>query len=316
MGPVSINKEDDNNDLDMPAPLTSKPVPYRTLANAFGLFREYVERPSIQPDENISLRDLTQSTISSEQSTAEARTQQKPNIFPFSNTSSLLFLRWFHNGVATKSIGDRTTLITDVFHHPEFNPHDIEAGDLAAIESKLDQADSMEENSFWTGEGWQTSTVNVSIPFTKGSPASFAIPNLRHRSITKVVVAALRKKRSPASALHYVPFRSFWKSPAPALPDHVERIFDELYSSDIWLKEHAALNEQPPELCPDGTECKLPRAIAALMFWSDATQLANFGTAKLWPLYLFLGNQSKWLRGKSSARECHHIAYFTSVRRY
>ena len=32
------------------------------------------------------------------------------------------------------------------------------------------------------------------------------------------------------------------------------------------------------------------------MFWSDSTQLTQFGTAKLWPLYVFFGNESKYRR--------------------
>jgi hypothetical protein len=50
------------------------------------------------------------------------------------------------------------------------------------------------------------------------------------------------------------------------------------------------------------------------MFWSDATQLANFGDAKLWPLYMFFGNESKYQRGKPSSNRCEHVAYFESVR--
>ncbi|TEB34882.1 hypothetical protein FA13DRAFT_1707097 [Coprinellus micaceus] len=37
------------------------------------------------------------------------------------------------------------------------------------------------------------------------------------------------------------------------------------------------------------------KVVAAIMLWSDSTRLANFGTAKLWPVYMFLGNLSKIL---------------------
>jgi hypothetical protein len=49
------------------------------------------------------------------------------------------------------------------------------------------------------------------------------------------------------------------------------------------------------------------------MFWSDSTHLANFGTASLWPLYLFFGNLSKWVRSKPRAGACHHVAYLPKV---
>jgi hypothetical protein len=32
--------------------------------------------------------------------------------------------------------------------------------------------------------------------------------------------------------------------------------------------------------------------IVALMFWSDVTHLTSFGDAKIWPFYMFFGNES------------------------
>ena len=68
------------------------------------------------------------------------------------------------------------------------------------------------------------------------------------------------------------------------------------------------LQQQPPEV-----GCTLERVVASLMPWSDSTHLANFGTASLWPLYLFFGNQSKWVRGKPKTASCHHVAYIPKV---
>jgi hypothetical protein len=50
------------------------------------------------------------------------------------------------------------------------------------------------------------------------------------------------------------------------------------------------------------------------MFWSDATHLTNFRNAKLWPLYMFFGNESKYRRCKLSCNACEHVAYFETVR--
>ena len=68
------------------------------------------------------------------------------------------------------------------------------------------------------------------------------------------------------------------------------------------------LQQQPPEV-----GCTLERVIASLMLWSDSTHLANFGTASLWLLYLFFGNQSKWVRRKPKTSSCHHVAYIPKV---
>jgi hypothetical protein len=45
------------------------------------------------------------------------------------------------------------------------------------------------------------------------------------------------------------------------------------------------------------------------MFWSDATHLATFGTAKLWPIYLLFGNLFKYVRCQLNSGATKHIAY-------
>ena len=53
--------------------------------------------------------------------------------------------------------------------------------------------------------------------------------------------------------------------------------------------------------------------IAALMFWSNSTLLANFGTAKLWPIYLFFGNLSKYIHAEPSSQAYYYVAYIPSL---
>jgi Plavaka transposase len=89
-----------------------------------------------------------------------------------------------------------------------------------------------------------------------------------------------------ANFFHYTPFKLFWK-PSPDQPS--QRIISELYNSEAMITEHKNIQKQPVK---EG--CTLERSIAAIMLWSDATHLANFGTASLRPIYLFFGNQSKY----------------------
>jgi len=55
------------------------------------------------------------------------------------------------------------------------------------------------------------------------------------------------------------------------------------------------------------------KVVAALMFWSDVTHLATFGTAKLWPVYMLFGNLSK-ICAMSAKFWCatKHVAYIPS----
>ncbi|KAJ7117673.1 hypothetical protein C8R44DRAFT_578842, partial [Mycena epipterygia] len=91
-------------------------------------------------------------------------------------------------------------------------------------------------------------------------------------------------------------------------PGRPQRIFDKIYSSDAMVEAYTALQKQPHE-----PGCTLERVVLSLMWWSDSTHLASFGNASLWPLYLFFGNQSKWLRVKPRTDLCHHVAYFPKL---
>ncbi|KAF9237036.1 hypothetical protein BU15DRAFT_76410 [Melanogaster broomeanus] len=87
-----------------------------------------------------------------------------------------------------------------------------------------------------------------------------------------------------------------------------QRLYDELYSSDAWIEEHDKVQKQQRQ---DG--CKLERVIAGMMFWSDATHLAQFGHATAWPVYLFFGNLSKYRRASPNTGPCHPVAFIPSL---
>jgi hypothetical protein len=107
-----------------------------------------------------------------------------------------------------------------------------------------------------------------------------------------------------ATTFNMIPYREYWQYS----PDRSIEVFSEAYSSPEMLETYDEINALPREA---GDEYE--RAIASLMFWSDATHLANFGDASLWPFYLYFGNQSKYIRGKPTASACHHVAYIPTV---
>ena len=45
----------------------------------------------------------------------------------------------------------------------------------------------------------------------------------------------------------------------------------------------------------EGPNTQLEPFIARIMFYSDATHLANFGTASLYPMYMYVENKSQYL---------------------
>ena len=106
---------------------------------------------------------------------------------------------------------------------------------------------------------------------------------------------------------HLTPFRRIHVDPETA---QEMRIYDELYTSEAFEAEYVKLQKQLPE-----PGCKLEKVIAGLMFWSDSTSLTNFGSATVWPIYMYFGNLSKYVRAKPTSGACHHLAYIPSVSR-
>ncbi|KAJ3569580.1 hypothetical protein NP233_g4962 [Leucocoprinus birnbaumii] len=98
-------------------------------------------------------------------------------------------------------------------------------------------------------------------------------------------------------------------------PDSSERVYGEIYSSDVFLEEHERI-QGPGNLPNDDLGCRRERVVAALMFSSDATHLADFGNAKAWPIYMMLGNLSKYVRSTPSSGALHHLAYIPSLPDY
>lgn len=133
-------------------------------------------------------------------------------------------------------------------------------------------------------------------------PRKFKVPGLHHRSIVQVIKATWGAITS--KSFHLTPFKRIHVDPKGIRT----RIYDEVYTSEAFEVAHDQLQKKPSE-----AGCTLEKVIAGLMFWSDSTHLANFGTAKVWPLYMYFANLSKYTRAKPNSGACHHMAYIPSV---
>ena len=156
-------------------------------------------------------------------------------------------------------------------------------------------------------DSFQTATVEIKV--LSGSkdvpPANFSIPGLRYRKIPAVIRAMFV---SPlASKFHLSPFRLFHKAPS----SEEECVFCKVYDLDAYIEENNKIQHAP--VPPDDPDCKCEKAVAVVMLWSDATHLANFGTAKLWPIYMLLGNLLKYFRSLPNLGACQHIVYIPSL---
>ncbi|KAI1784806.1 hypothetical protein LXA43DRAFT_1100996 [Ganoderma leucocontextum] len=117
---------------------------------------------------------------------------------------------------------------------------------------------------------------------------------------------------SSSSSSHDTQSCSSSSSGTPSSADAHEgiRVYSEVYNSDAMLEADARLREQPREV---GDPDDLEYFVIAIILWSDSTHLTSFGSASLWPIYLYFANQSKYVRARPSSFSAHHLAYVPSL---
>jgi hypothetical protein len=217
---------------------------------------------------------------------------------------------WYWNhGLQKTQEGFRKLL--EIVGDRNFRPGDVSSTNWTKINTILAHNavdNDREPGHEWLGEdtGWKHAAISISVPFHRRMAApgsqSYLAGELYYRSIVSVIRERLT---NDDKHFHYEPYELLWKCNDGA---EEVRIHGELYTSNAFLSEHKKLLNSPPE-----PGCDAPRAVIALMFWSDGTQLTSFGNAKLWPCYMYFGNDSKYRRAKPSSRSCNHIAYFQTV---
>ena len=310
---ISTQGESDSQ-TPHPSPPVSPPCSmFKTQPNKFGLFRVFRSEalPSHDPDEQSastqsSLPQLTSATNYADPTPPITSTTDNP-FHPYPNHTSLRLGDWYWNHRTQKS-QESFKLLLDIIGDFEFSPEDIRNTNWRAINRALGSSLASGPEA---GDGWSSSPIVISIPFHHRMPnpgsCDYTVPAFHHCRLVPII----REKLSDPShhrVYHYEPYELRWNPPNKACDI---RVHGELYTSEAFIKAHDKLMASPRE--PD---CDLPRCIVALMFWSDATQLTSFGSAKLWPLYLYFGNQTKYLRCQPSSNLCSHVAYFQSVSRF
>ncbi|KAF9232549.1 hypothetical protein BU15DRAFT_90630 [Melanogaster broomeanus] len=261
----------------------------QTKFNEFRISRSYRHRPSYDPDHFLTTNQL--SNIVNRQATGNSRCDRSPP-WPWPNMSIWRLMTWKQSGSSQKSDAEVTRLVTDVLNAPDFKLEDLSDFSASKEVKRLDTALETGSSSFFQKDGWNECSVQILVPTREKNPGGngqpFYVPKFMHRSITSVIQAAFSE--STSKWFHLMPFKRIWRSPVTG---KTQRVYDELYCSDAWNTAHDELQKAKRD---DG--CQLERVIAGLMFWSDATQLAQFGQAKAWPIYLFFCSGA-----------CHPIAF-------
>jgi hypothetical protein len=229
----------------------------------------------------------------------------RPFHWPFSNPTIWRVMSWLNNGKTAKSEAEVTDFIHNAVLSRDFNKDDLKGFNAHRENQRLDKTLSKASLQAHFSE----SSVDILVPSgnTAIPPKIFTIPGLLHRKLTSVICDAFQDPL--AHLLHYSPFKLFHRNP---VTKEEERLYGELYTSDAFHDEHENL-QRHGKLPLDDLDCKREKVIAALMVSSDATHLTDFGNAKAWPIYLMLGNLSKYLRSLPNSGAIHHLAYIPSL---
>ncbi|KAG1842748.1 hypothetical protein DFJ58DRAFT_665734 [Suillus subalutaceus] len=228
---------------------------------------------------------------------------------PFLNATVFQLMTWFYNLSISKSLQDLNRLVNDVILADDFCQEDLLDFNASREASRLEKAQHDPVSSIFSSDGWHETSVKIRLLCEKEKFSSedcapeFEVNGLYYRKPLEVLKSAYQEVA--AKTFHTKPYKLFWQPDDDKPP---ERIITELYTSDAMLQEHEKLNSQPNE-----PGCNLETVIGAIMHWSDSTHLASFGNASLWLIYLFIGNQSKYIHGKPTSFAAHHLAYIPKV---
>jgi len=301
------------------APAEEFPTAHTTKPNSYGVYRVYPGgTPTFDPDESSTTHTvadhpnfLPQNPTSTNPSCPfpSEKLESQPS-HPFPNESTLRLMSWMYNGTTSKSNKDLNSLVNEILLAPGFKVDDLKGFDAAKATRQLDeypQSTSITEPHPNLAGSWLKGSVSISLPCDKSHHRSEAaaptynIDGLLYRKLYDVVKETYQE--NAAAHFHLSPFEEYFQ-PTPDSPP--ERIYSELYTCNAYHQEYKRILMANPN-------SDLDIVICPLMIWSDATHLTSFGSASLWPIYLYNGGQSKYTRSKPSSFAAHHLAYVPKV---
>ncbi|RPD53352.1 hypothetical protein L226DRAFT_473339 [Lentinus tigrinus ALCF2SS1-7] len=183
---------------------------------------------------------------------------------------------------------------------------------------------------FSAADGWHEATVELPAPqdgveFNSEEDAPhFPVEGVHFRDLLELIIAEVQDPRL-AEQRHWYLHERYWHPPqpqrdtgspsdtsqtTPSSPPDPIRIITKTYNSNDMLCAHEELRQMPR--CPDDL-ADLEYAILLLLAYSDSTHLASFGSASLWPIYIYIGNVTKYIRGRPMSFTAQHLTYLPKL---
>ena len=197
--------------------------------------------------------------------------------------------------------------------HPRFEPAQLEGFNSVTTlrQFEKDNSSSKPGNTLEPGDGWKRGKVTIRVPCTghkqrEDEAPEFTVDGICYRDAAEVVAKELADPES-FKDIHIRPFEEWWR---PTEASDPVRVYSEVYTSDAMLQ----LEKKLEETLKTTPAPRLETFIISALLYSDGTNLAQFGHASLWPVYLYIGNTSKYIRAQPNSFSAHHIAYLPTVR--
>ena len=325
-GPGSEPPAEEQSDEDGQANSDATPSQITTDPDLFGVFRRYSSAsisshnpkdtdpfsdiPSAQSN-SVASRSVTTESIGSDLLAPAARDESDP-LSTSTNPTRDLLLGWWTTEGSSEGVGSLSSLVK-CLTHPLFDISKLQDFNPVSALRQFERTNisSTPGSTLAPGDSWKTGTVRIKVPCTgvkqrEEDAPEFVVEGVLYRDAVEVITNELRDPDSFEN-LHIQPFEEWWK---PGEGDDPIRVYSEVYTADAMLEAERDLQED----LKSTPSPQLETFIVSALLYSDSTHLTSFGSASLWPVYLFIGNLSKYTRSKPTSFSAHHIAYLPTVR--
>lgn len=228
------------------------------------------------------------------------------------NLSEDLLLAWMTTGVGNTPAG-MNDLVHNVIRHPEFRPSELKDFNAITVVRRFEREQFPKPGAtLKPGDGWKEGSVRIKVPCTgvrqkEEDAPEFIVSGILYRDIVQVIKTELEDPDAFKN-IHVTPYKEWW---CPGPDQDPVRVYSEIYNSDAMLLADEEMRHKLG--ATHGLDDDLEAFIVSALLYSDSTHLAAFGDASLWPVYLFLGNVSKYIRSKPTSFAAHHVAYIPTV---
>ncbi|KAF7301977.1 hypothetical protein MIND_00763800 [Mycena indigotica] len=343
VGPVSLPPSQSQPEIDAAPPAAPSQQWLQTEPNEFGLYKVYPRRPTHDPDAFVQPKDLYRVAQHDERSSESIPLPTEPWFYPFPNPSVAHLIKYHVEEENPQSIAGFDRFIQSILlPNAEAQSDGVSLSELPtpfSTQKFLDKLDKHGVEPLGINDKWSRGAVMLKLPCVgvhqaESNAPVFIVDNIYYRPLLDPIQEVLQGPLF--QQLHTTPF-SLRAAPGPQngtmpetmpnfvteelptivdehglppLPKNHEEVFGEIYTSAAMLEAYHAIPQPPP---PQTADDPVESIVLALMEWSDATHLAQFGTASLWPAYTFFGNHPKDFRGKPTSKAGFHQAYFASL---